>query len=112
MTHGKIRNHLHTNVLCLYPYIGYKINDTLDKVRGENPLQNPILRLGKMGNTYNKILAKSSIDNIRTFHRAQKNGINEISKDIKDISDVINDRVKIETDHYQYIDKNKFEEFF
>ena len=35
-----------------------KINDTLDKVRGENPLQNPILRLGKMGNTYNKILAK------------------------------------------------------
>ena len=89
-----------------------KINDTLDKVRGENPLQNPILRLGKMGNTYNKILAKSSIDNIRTFHRAQKNGINEISKDIKDISDVINDRVKIETDHYQYIDKNKFEEFF
>ena len=37
-----------------------------------------------MGNTYNKILAKSSIDNIRTFHRAQKNGIKEISKDIKD----------------------------
>lgn len=89
-----------------------KINDTLDKVRGQNPLQNPILRLGKMGNTYNKILAKSSIDNIRTFHRAQKNGINEVNKDIKDISDVINDRVKIETDHYQYIDKNKFEEFF
>ena len=89
-----------------------KINDTLNKVRGKNPLQNPILRLGKMGNTYNKILAKQSIDNIRTFHRAQRNGINEINKDIKDISDVINDRVKIETDHYKYIDKNKFEEFF
>ena len=89
-----------------------KINQTLNKVRGKDPLQNPILRLGKMGNTYNKILAKSSIDNIRTFHRAQKNGINEIDKDIKDISDVINDRVKIETDHYQHIDKNKFEEFF
>ena len=89
-----------------------KINETLNKVRGKNPLQNPILRLGKMGNTYNKILAKSSIDNIRTFHRAQKNGIEEVHKDIKDISDVINDRVKIETDHYQYIDKAKFEEFF
>jgi superfamily I DNA and/or RNA helicase len=88
-----------------------KINNTLNKVRGKDPLQNPILRLGKMGNTYNKILAKSSIDNIRTFHRAQKNGINEIDKDIKDISDVINDRVKIETDHYQYIDKEKLEEF-
>jgi len=89
-----------------------KINTTLNKVRGKNPLQNPILRLGKMGNTYNKILAKQSIDNIRTFHRAQRNGINEINKDIKDISDVINDRVKIETDHYKYIDKDKFEEFF
>ena len=44
-----------------------KINDTLDKVRGEAKIQNPILRLGKMGNTYNKILAKSSIDNIRDF---------------------------------------------
>ena len=89
-----------------------KINETLNKVRGKNPLQNPILRLGKMGNTYNKILAKSSIDNIRTFHRAQKNGIKEVNQDIKDISDVINDRVKIETDHYKYIDKNKFDEFF
>jgi len=89
-----------------------KINDTLNKVRGKNPLQNPILRLGKMGNTYNKILAKSSIDNIRTFHRAQKNHIGEIEKDIKEISDVINDRVQLETDHYQYIDKEKFEEFF
>lgn len=89
-----------------------KINDTLNKVRGKDPLQNPILRLGKMGNTYNKILAKSSIDNIRTFHRAQKNHASEIEKDIKDISDIINDRIKIETDHYQYIDKDKFEEFF
>ena len=89
-----------------------KINDTLNKVRGKNVLQNPILRLGKMGNTYNKILAKSSIDNIRTFHRAQKNNIKAIDKDIKDISDVINDRIKIETDHYKYIDRDKFEEFF
>ena len=28
--------------------------------------------------TYNKILAKQSIDNIRTFHRAQKNNIGVI----------------------------------
>ena len=89
-----------------------KINDTLNKVRGKNVLQNPILRLGKMGNTYNKLLAKSSIDNIRVFHRAQKNNIGAIDKDIKDISDIINDRIKIETDHYKYIDKEKFEEFF
>ena len=35
-----------------------------------------------MGNTYNKILAKSSIDNIRVFHRAQKNHIKEVNKEL------------------------------
>ena len=63
-----------------------KIDDTLNKVRGKNQLQNPILRLGKMGNTYNKILAKSSMDNIRTFHRAQKKHIDEVNKEITKIS--------------------------
>ena len=88
-----------------------KINDTLDKVRGEAKIQNPILRLGKMGNTYNKILAKSSIDNIRDFSRAQKQHSPEIDKEINEISDIINDRIKIETEHYKYIDKEKFSEF-
>ena len=88
-----------------------KINNTLNKVRGKIQLQNPILRLGKMGNSYNKILAKSSMDNIRTFHRAQKNHIKEVNKEIKDITDLLEDKIKLETEHYQYIDKEKFEEF-
>lgn len=88
-----------------------KINDTLNKVRGKTKLQNPILRLGKMGNTYNKILAKSSIDNIRTFHRAQKKHIDEVNKEITEISDTVDDTIKLETQHYQYIDREKFEEF-
>jgi hypothetical protein len=89
-----------------------KIDQTLDKVRGEINIQNPILRLGKMGNTYSKILSRPSMENIRTFHRSQKNDIENVKKEITELTNFINDRIKIETEHYKYIDKEKFEEFF
>ena len=88
-----------------------KINTTLNQVRGKHNIQNPILRLGKMGNTYNKILAKTSVDNLRTFHRAQKTHRKDVEKEISEISGVVNDRLKILSDHYQGIDKEKFQEF-
>jgi superfamily I DNA and/or RNA helicase len=88
-----------------------KINNTLNQVRGKHNVQNPILRLGKMGNTYNKILAKNSVDNLRTFHRAQKQHSKEVDTEIDDVSGVINDRLRILSDHYNSIDKDKFEEF-
>ncbi|WP_297682450.1 hypothetical protein [uncultured Candidatus Pelagibacter sp.] len=64
-----------------------------------------------MGNTYNKILAKTSVDNLRTFHRAQKTHRKDVEKEISEISGVVNDRLKILSDHYQGIDKEKFQEF-
>ena len=88
-----------------------KIDKTLDKVRGEINIQNPILRLGKMGNTYSKILSRPSMENIRDFHRSQKNDIENVKKEIEDLTNFINDKIKIETEHYKYIDKEKFEEF-
>ena len=88
-----------------------KINSTLNQVRGKHIVQNPILRLGKMGNTYNKILAPDSIDNLRTFHRAQKAHAKDTGKEIDEISGIINDRLKILSDHYNNIDREKFEEF-
>ena len=88
-----------------------KIDQTLNQVRRSHNVQNPILRLGKMGNTYNKILAKSSIDNLRDFHRAQRSHSDKTNENIKQISDVVNDRLQILSDHYKNIDKDKFEEF-
>ncbi len=88
-----------------------KIDQTLNQVRRSHNVQNPILRLGKMGNTYNKILAKSSIDNLRDFHRAQRSHSEKTNENIKQISDVVNDRLQILSDHYKSIDKEKFEEF-
>ncbi|OCW76811.1 hypothetical protein AKH17_03615, partial [Pelagibacteraceae bacterium GOM-A2] len=87
-----------------------KIDQTLDKVRGEINIQNPILRLGKMGNTYSKILSRTSMENIRDFHRSQKNDIENVKKEITELTNYINDRIQIETEHYKYIDKEKFED--
>ena len=54
-----------------------KLKETLNQVRvgdGEN-FQNPILRLGREGNSYAKILQTQNIDNIRTHHRSSKEEI-------------------------------------
>ena len=64
-----------------------------------------------MGNTYSKILSRSSMENIRDFHRSQKNDIESVKKEINELTNFIDDKIKIETDHYKYIDKEKFEEF-
>ena len=50
------------------------------------------------------------MENIRDFHRSQKNDIENV-KEIEDLTNFINDKIKIETEHYKYIDKEKFEEF-
>ncbi len=47
-----------------------KITQTMNKVRFDKNFQNPILRLGKTGNTYGQILAKSAIEGIKTSLRA------------------------------------------
>lgn len=49
-----------------------KITDTMNKVRYDKNFQNPILRLGKTGNTYSQILATSTVENIKTHYRAVK----------------------------------------
>jgi superfamily I DNA and/or RNA helicase len=88
-----------------------KINDTLNKVRGNQVVQNPILRLGKMGNTYNKIFARASIEEIRTFNRGQRAYLGEIDEKIKQINNYTNDRIKIETEDYKYINRNEINQF-
>jgi hypothetical protein len=59
-----------------------KITDTLNQVRYDKNFQNPILRLGRTGNTYNQILSSASIENIKTHYRA-------VRKEFEDIADEI-----------------------
>lgn len=51
-----------------------KITETMDKVRfsESDQFQNPILRLGKTGSTYSKILSRGQINEIRNHQRAIK----------------------------------------
>ena len=54
-----------------------KLKETLNQVRvgeGEN-FQNPILRLGREGNSYAQILQTQNIDSIRTHYRASNEAI-------------------------------------
>ena len=60
-----------------------KITNTLEQIRPEG-FQNPILRLGKMGNTYSKILAPQSLEKLRDYHRAQKHHYDQIKLNIKE----------------------------
>lgn len=46
------------------------ITQTMNKVRFDKNFQNPILRLGKTGNTYGQILARGTVESIKLHHRA------------------------------------------
>jgi hypothetical protein len=47
-----------------------KLNEVLDSVRVGDDFQNPILRLGRAGNSYGRILSNQAVEAIRAHHRA------------------------------------------
>jgi len=92
-----------------------KITETMNKVRrldDEESFQNPILRLGKTGNTYGQILAKSSIEKIKTHHRAVETGIKAIEENISKISSSLKEDIEAETLAYSDIDLKEINEFY
>lgn len=54
-----------------------KLSEVLNKTRIGDNFQNPILRLGREGNTYTKILAGQNIGSIRTHLRASEQTLKE-----------------------------------
>ena len=75
-----------------------KITKTLNKVRWKDDFQNPILRLGKAGNTYNKIFSQSAILKIRDHYKSvQKYEAKlkeEINKTKNGLKEIIDDEIK------------------
>ena len=59
-----------------------KLTKVLNSVRNGTDFQNPILRLGKAGNTYGKILSAHALDAIRTHHRASEARAKEAQREI------------------------------
>jgi len=73
-----------------------KITDTMNRVRYDKNFQNPILRLGKTGNTYSKILATSTIDNVKTHYRAVKKDHELLETNIDKISNSLKEDLEAE----------------
>ncbi len=61
-----------------------KLTETLNRVRFADKFQNPILRLGKTGSTYNQILSTTSIHDIEHSFRAIRNRKDALETNIKE----------------------------
>lgn len=59
-----------------------KLTSTLKVVRGEENFQNPILRLGRSGQTYTKLLSQHATDRIRQHFRAAKHHAERVRQEI------------------------------
>jgi hypothetical protein len=87
-----------------------KISETMNKVRHDKNFQNPILRLGKTGNTYSQILSTSSIENIKMHYRAVKKEFSSIEKDIDKTVNTLKEDLEAEILSYEDIDINEIYE--
>lgn len=57
-----------------------KLNETLSRVRPSEAFINPILRLGKVGTNFKKIVSSTSIENLRTQSRELKSQKKQLEK--------------------------------
>lgn len=89
-----------------------KITQTMNKVRYDTNFQNPILRLGKTGNTYNSILAQSAIEKIKTHHRAVKKDYENIEETITKSGNSLREDLEAEIVAYSDINIKEIQEYF
>jgi very-short-patch-repair endonuclease len=87
-----------------------KITATMKKVRPDKKFQNPILRLGKTGNTYSQILSTTSLENIRINYKAVKKNYSELEESISKTVNSLKDDLEAETLIYEDIDNKEIVE--
>ena len=86
------------------------ITQTMNKVRYDKNFQNPILRLGKTGNTYSQILAKSTLEGIKTHYRAVKKDHETIEENIDKSTNSLKDDLEAEIVACEDIDIREVQE--
>jgi hypothetical protein len=89
-----------------------KITQTMNKVRYDKNFQNPILRLGKTGNTYSSILARNTIENIKLHYRAVRNNYKDIEESISKSTNSLKEDIEAEIIAYDDIDIKEIHEYF
>jgi superfamily I DNA and/or RNA helicase len=86
------------------------ITETMNKVRFDQNFQNPILRLGKTGNTYSQILSKSSITDIKTHYRSVKANLVDLDQTISQATNSLKEDIELETLSYGDVDIQEVKE--
>ena len=89
-----------------------KITQTMNKVRYDKNFQNPILRLGKTGNTYNSILAQSAIEGIKTHYRAFKKEHDNVNDTIVKSANSLKEDLEAEILAYGEVNIKEIQEFY
>ncbi len=87
-----------------------KITETLNQVRFDRKFQNPILRLGRTGNTYNQILSSASIENIKTHYRAVRKEFENIADQIAKHEASLKEDIEAEIVSYGDVDTGEIRE--
>ncbi len=89
-----------------------KITETMNKIRLDKKFQNPILRLGKTGNTYSQILSTASINNIKIHYRAVKRDYKTLEKNIDKTINTLKEDLEAEILAYSNINIREIYELF
>ena len=89
-----------------------KISQTLNKVRLEDNFQNPILRLGKTGNKFHKLLNSTTIAKIREHYYVSKNKRKENHEHKNKILDKIKSNIEENISHYKGISMDDVSFYF
>ncbi len=88
------------------------ITKTMNKVRYDKSFQNPILRLGKTGNTYAQILARGTIEGIKTHYKAVNKEHELLDENIVKSTNSLKEDLEAEILAYKDIDLKEIHEFF
>jgi hypothetical protein len=70
-----------------------KIRQTLRKVRVDETLQDPILRLGKQGSSYARILSTKAINQLKLSLQVAKDGAKELERSIEEAETGLKSRI-------------------
>jgi hypothetical protein len=87
------------------------IVNTLNKVRVDEKFQNPILRLGRTGNTYSQLLTQSSIDGITEQFRAVRSKFPDLGDHIDASIKALRGGIEGQVDAYKRISLTDINEF-
>jgi superfamily I DNA and/or RNA helicase len=86
------------------------ITETMNKVRFDQNFQNPILRLGKTGNTYSQILSKTAITGIKAHYRGVKANLADLDETISQATNSLKEDIELETLSYGDVDIQEVKE--